>query len=266
MTHPQDLLAEYVDGTLPEAERAAVEAHLAACEACRLEVDLARRARASLAGLPEVPVPAGTSATVLERVGALGPVTAPPTDLWTTRRARIQRLGRLAWAGGLAAAAAVAAVLVWVGVRDTGGLEEAAPPAEREAAEALPQEMAAPLPFFQAQPDVNYDEAALQALARDLADQLRAGADAALEASPVPAPTPPPGAAGEAIACIQRGTGVDPGARPIRVLDARFRGNPAYIGAFAVGPGPDQLPGRLELWVVDRATCGLLFFAQQELS
>ena len=50
-THPEDLLAPYVDGSLGTDERAVVEAHLAGCDRCRDEVDLARPARAVLASL-----------------------------------------------------------------------------------------------------------------------------------------------------------------------------------------------------------------------
>ena len=62
MTHPHDLLASYVDGTLPQEERGPVERHLATCEQCRIEVELARPARASLRDLavPEVPSAVGS--------------------------------------------------------------------------------------------------------------------------------------------------------------------------------------------------------------
>ena len=42
MTHPEELLAGYVDGTLSAKDRVAVEAHLAACSRCSREVELAR--------------------------------------------------------------------------------------------------------------------------------------------------------------------------------------------------------------------------------
>ncbi|HXF58014.1 MAG TPA: zf-HC2 domain-containing protein, partial [Actinomycetota bacterium] len=55
--HPEELLAGFVDGTASADERALVERHLAACERCRLEVELAARARAALAALPELEPP-----------------------------------------------------------------------------------------------------------------------------------------------------------------------------------------------------------------
>ena len=57
MTHPEELLAEYVDGSLQQDERTAVDAHIAACERCRDEVASARRARTALSALPEADLP-----------------------------------------------------------------------------------------------------------------------------------------------------------------------------------------------------------------
>ena len=54
MTHPDDLLADYVDGDLGEREHAEVEAHLATCERCRADVRSSRLARDELASVPAV--------------------------------------------------------------------------------------------------------------------------------------------------------------------------------------------------------------------
>ena len=48
MTHPEELLAGYVDGTLSAQERAAVEAHVAGCARCSREIALASSARSAL--------------------------------------------------------------------------------------------------------------------------------------------------------------------------------------------------------------------------
>src|SRR5512133_796308 len=64
--HPEELLAGYVDGSLSDRERAAVESHLSTCALCREESALAMRAVATLRGLDDVPVP----------VGVISPVTA----------------------------------------------------------------------------------------------------------------------------------------------------------------------------------------------
>jgi anti-sigma factor RsiW len=48
-----ELLTEYLEGALPPDEVAVVEAHLAACEACRTYLD---QLRATIAALGSVPV------------------------------------------------------------------------------------------------------------------------------------------------------------------------------------------------------------------
>lgn len=51
--HPGlDRLDDYVDGTLDEEGRAAVEGHLAGCDACRAHVERSRRLMAELRSLP----------------------------------------------------------------------------------------------------------------------------------------------------------------------------------------------------------------------
>jgi anti-sigma factor RsiW len=48
-----ELLTEYLEGTLPPGEVAAVDAHLAACDACRVYLE---QMRATIAALGSVPV------------------------------------------------------------------------------------------------------------------------------------------------------------------------------------------------------------------
>lgn len=50
-------LSAYVDGRLDDAERAAVEAHLAECESCRSELESLRQTVALLRRVPEVAAP-----------------------------------------------------------------------------------------------------------------------------------------------------------------------------------------------------------------
>jgi len=113
MKHVVDDLSALLDGALDPAERRAVEAHLAACAACRAEHGRLRGALLALGRLPPPPEPSPWFASRL----AARLAAEPPRGL----------LGRLAtwpWrlalpAGGLAAAA-LAAVLV---VRHQRGLE-----------------------------------------------------------------------------------------------------------------------------------------------
>ena len=55
--HPDELLAGFVDGTLPAEERASVERHLAECARCAEEVSLAAEARSALRALPLLEAP-----------------------------------------------------------------------------------------------------------------------------------------------------------------------------------------------------------------
>jgi anti-sigma-K factor RskA len=74
--HPHDDLAVYAVDALEPAERAAVDAHLAGCEACRRELDVHRATLGSMA-LPEEP-PAGVWAGISRQIrpGAAGPLPA----------------------------------------------------------------------------------------------------------------------------------------------------------------------------------------------
>ena len=71
MTHPSDLLTDYVLGDLPAAEAAELERHLAGCASCRAEL---RELRAALVGLVESAAP-----------------TAGPGDAWEGVAARLER-------------------------------------------------------------------------------------------------------------------------------------------------------------------------------
>ena len=104
--HPALLLPWYVNGTLSEAERARVEAHLQACARCRQDVDTLRQLRQSL------------RAHYADQ--------APSEQLWWRIRQRIRteqsgaekpgkevrERSRWLWLGGMAAAIFLAQVLM----------------------------------------------------------------------------------------------------------------------------------------------------------
>ena len=69
-TFEEDLTA-YVDGELPPARRAEVEAHLGTCEECRSTEALLRRTLTSLSALPEFKPSPDTRRAVLAKVDAL---------------------------------------------------------------------------------------------------------------------------------------------------------------------------------------------------
>lgn len=128
--HPEEQLAELVDGRLDDTASAAVRLHLAACGACRAVHDdlmLARRAVASIGGDVATPADllasvtraldaesAATRATAPPRATAsprdLTPprATAPPRDLTRPSARRRWPL----WAGAVAAALVLAFVLL----------------------------------------------------------------------------------------------------------------------------------------------------------
>lgn len=93
----------YLDGDVSAGERAAIEAHLVGCAACRGEVAAGRALFAAFRALPIAPVPVDLTPRVLRRVGPEGE-RRPGTRL---------RVGLLA--GALAAQAIVAlALALWV--------------------------------------------------------------------------------------------------------------------------------------------------------
>ena len=75
MTHPEEQLSGYVDGTLGTDERAEVDAHLATCATCREEIELSTRAVTMLRELPEMPVALASAASLLRCFwGAVSPI------------------------------------------------------------------------------------------------------------------------------------------------------------------------------------------------
>ena len=62
-------LSEYIDGTLPDAERAALEAHLAGCTACRTTLDELRRVVARARALDDRPPAADLWPAIAEQIG-----------------------------------------------------------------------------------------------------------------------------------------------------------------------------------------------------
>jgi anti-sigma factor RsiW len=102
------LLDEHVDGTLAPPERTALEAHLAACPACRAELGALRSLLAEAAALPEE--------------------IEPPRDLWVGIAAKIRpRAVRRPWYAQPRILALAAVLLVGAGAAITHLLEPAPP-------------------------------------------------------------------------------------------------------------------------------------------
>jgi hypothetical protein len=253
MTHPEELLAGYVDGALADDERAVVDAHLDSCAACRDEVELARSAVAALASLPDVPVPFGVT----------GPVLAEAGRRFERRRAVVWQ--RVQWAAGLAAAAALVLVVAinlggaddgrdgTVAVEDDAGGGEATGGASAEMAAAIQLE---------SQVGVNYDDEGVRSLATDTAAAFRseeasplAGADQAFEDP------------NRALRCL-RTSGApldDPRDTLLRLIEAEYRETPAYFALFEESPGAGQPPTTVLVWAASVDGCTLITFASQPL-
>jgi hypothetical protein len=261
VSHPEDLLADYVDGTLAERERAAVDAHLHGCARCSAEIRQAGAARAALSELEDVPVPFGVT----------GPVVAEAGRRFERRRGVVWE--RFQWAAGLAAAAAL---IVVVALNVGGGdARNAASPATATgatggSAAAGGAEATTPglIPFagIERQPDMNYDDAGIHAVAAQAAEAAAAAEE-----------TPPPQAAFASTVedskertslardCVQQSGIQGPQDVLIRLIEAEFEGTPAYIAVFSEGPGAGQPPDHIVVFVVAKDDCRILSTASQRI-
>jgi anti-sigma factor RsiW len=242
MTHPEDLLAAYVDGTLSEQERGAVDAHLSSCETCREEVALATRAVGMLASLPEEPVPFGVTGPVLAEARRLAELRRP---VWA----------KLQWAVGLAAAACVVLLAVVLVPRLTGGSDEEGAELRGPAAESATSDSGAGAALAAQPPTLERLKADLDE--RDVARLAERSAKMSL-----PAPQPAAGMtskASDAIDCLTTsGATIDDKDVLVRLIDATYLDAPAYLGVFHEGPGGDEPPDTVVVWVVAKADCSIL--------
>jgi len=254
MTHPEEHLSGYVDGTLATDERAEVDAHLATCATCREEIELATGAVTMLRELPEVPVPFGTTRPVMAEAGKE-----------RTSRARRSWGGRTQWAAGLAAAAALVAVVVVALPRlgrearteSAGGGGVAAAPTRAPSMEAA---LSGAVPL-EIQPNADFDAMKLERLADSSA--LRAGSDTALAQ---PSVKDLSGAQAEgAAACLAKPGGLTSEDRLVRLIQATFQGRPAYVGVYLESPSAGQPADRIVIWVVARQNCSILSFSSKRL-
>jgi hypothetical protein len=277
MRHPDDLLADHVDGTLPERERAAVDAHLETCARCREEIELARGAVVALHDLEDVPVPVGVTGRVIAEARSETP-----------KKTASGGLSR--WIAGLAAAAVLVGVVAVALSRDDaskGSLAAENAPAGSTARTAAALE-ASDVPL-EDQRSANYegDDGAI-VLAREVIEDFRrsappgptasdaaGGAEAAAptDAAAAPAATQTTAAfeaadkvvdAGPAIRCLEQAglpptsTGAEFTLR--RLVQAKYNGDPAYLAVFLQGPGAGQPPDRAVVFVLSRKDCSLVNF------
>ena len=263
MTHPEQPLADYVEGTLAERERALLHEHLSTCAVCREELELARNAVSALAKLEERPVP----------LGVTGPVLAEAKRRFERRHTVVWQ--RFQWGAGIAAAAA----LVLVVALNLGG--NGADPAIRaeggRAGVATSDAAAEPEQFEVIEKrDRNYAEADVREFAEQAARTARVS-DSGEEAAPSAGNAFGGGSAGAtmaadaavdlvtaapAIECLRSAEVPldDPGDRLLSVIEARFAGTPAYFAALLDSTGEGQPADTVIVWVVDRRDCQILSF------
>jgi len=125
----QAILADYEVGGLEPPQRAAVEAHLARCDACQAELRLLAGIGALLAQAPAYEPPADLWHRVERKIAAPEPVG------WSRRLSDFLAppLRRVAIGAAVAAAAATVGLVLWLGpLRPPPGPRPAAPNQEGE--------------------------------------------------------------------------------------------------------------------------------------
>ena len=240
MNHPDELLAGFVDGSLPPGERTAVEAHLATCARCRDEVELAGAATRALASLPDEPVPSGVTQSVLAAAAA-------PARSGSPRWYR--------WAGAAAAAAVIA--LIAVALPNLG--DESSSDMAAESPRAI--ESARTPPVLEVTRD-NLDERKVADAARswdlELTDAGAEGATAApVAAAAITVARTAPDKTDSALACLQQAFGSE-AADPVRLLQARFQDRSAYLGFYVDRPSGGSRPDSVTVLIAARRGCAIL--------
>ena len=242
MTHPEDLLADHVSGSLAPEDRAVLNAHLATCARCSAEVSLALAARSALRTLPDVAPPDDIAARALKT-----PInTGPPS--------------RYRWAGAAAAAAVVALVLVgFPSLRSTPGGSRVAESSPGISGGVAPHITDSAIPLQLTVQRTNYDQTSL--------DSLTAGA---LQGSPAATAMAPSGALATnatakerigssaeletALACVGKAVPASLGT-PFKLILAEFDGKASFLAFYYGGPGAAGVPTTVVVWVVDGHTC-----------
>lgn len=272
MTHPDELLAEYVEGGLDPSTRAEVEGHLASCGVCRAEVAEATSARQTLLALPEVEPPRGIPMAVLREAR-----DRSPSPRWA---APLKVAAALVLLAG-----AVGGALYVFGQEQTGegestaadGAGEQAPRQEEDADAASPEaaEEGRAAALQAAYPVVRrtgteHDQDSILVLASDLRDEARTALDAGFpsdafafyEANPVDSFSP---AARDALVCAGQGLEPERSVVPFVIEEAAWASEPAWVVSYLQGPEPSARYDSLRIIVVGREACGVLHYAQQRL-
>jgi hypothetical protein len=254
MTHPEELLAGYVDGTLSTKDRAAVDAHLAGCARCSRETELAAGARSALRSLEDEPAPPGVASHALEETGgARRSAVSGGTPRW-------YRIG-----GVVAAAAAgllvLTLVLPHIG-QNQGSGADAADKAQVPAADGAREQTNLAASLIQIQ-HVNYDNTSLTGLTESYQTGNSGGAPLQTAATSAPV-SGSQAQTDKALACVTK-SAPDQGGDLQSLIRARFQGTPAYLAVFFEGPGAGQPADTVTVWVFAIDDCHILSFSSAQL-
>ena len=103
----EESISAFIDGCLPEADRAELEAHMAACPVCQAYFDDQIAIHEALMDLEETPAPEGLAGRIMDRVRTEAQERPAPVKAFPSWRR---------WAA-LAACCAIAAAGLWGGLR-----------------------------------------------------------------------------------------------------------------------------------------------------
>ncbi len=267
MSHPGPLLADYVDGSLDASTRAEVDAHLRGCATCRGEVELARAGSQRAQGLGDPTAPAGIAEAAIAEAERLSAERNPEVTQIAGRGRRRPTTSRV-----LAAAGAAAVLLLVVLVAPKLGQNNTSS-ASRVAAGAGAGTGAYPTATTVELQHADYSFGSLTPLAaaiRTTFSETGGVMDAAVAGTAAEAaPTAVPAVSGAesdfgvdpsrlptATACLDRA--FDPAGTLSRVILARYKGEPAYLGVYLIGPGAELPPTLLQLSVASVHGCNPL--------
>lgn len=255
MTHPEELLAGYVDGTLSAKERDAVDSHVAECARCSREITLATSARSALRSLPEVPAPPGVATHALDEAGGGRRFdVGGGTPRW-------YRVGAIV-AAAAAALLVLTLVLPHIGQGEGSGSDAARGKAEAPAGDAREATALAAPPGIEIR-HVNYDNTSLTELTSSFQGGTSGGA-----ASDVQAPGSlafgSQAQTDKALACVAQ-SAPDENGNLQSLIRARFESTPAYLAVFLEGPGAGQPDDSVTVWVFATEDCRILSFSTAQL-
>jgi anti-sigma factor RsiW len=258
MSHPIELLVALEDGTLREPERAVLRSHLQGCARCREELRTATAGRGAMRALETEPMPEGLLDGVLAESQGPARDGARVTSI-TARTARWQRVMAVA---GVAAAIVLVASLALPHLGSTPANTRLT---QEDGSAAAP---VGPVPTGSASSveivDQDYDLAAVSDLAKSYAAPLAGVTAGPTENTSAQDIVRAPKELEPATTCLQTAFQTLPG-EPVRVLRARYLGQPAYFGFFLVRPGDGQPPTAVRILIASVDGCAVLVSSEAKL-